>query len=75
VIIDWRALARARQSFTVPHEIGHLLLGDLTHPDGRGDRRPWLLMNSRASSAVGGPRLIDPASCALMRDRLSADQQ
>jgi len=73
VVLDWRALGRARQAFTLPHEIGHVLLGDLGHPDGRGDARPWLLMNSRASSAVGGPRSLTGGECRAMRGYLEGE--
>lgn len=69
-ILDWRALGRARTAYTFAHELGHLLLGDLSHPDSRGDRRTWLLMHSRASSAVGGPRRITEEQCVRMRARL-----
>jgi hypothetical protein len=68
-IVDWRALARARQAYTMAHELGHLLLDDLGHPDGRGDPRTFLLMHSRSSSAVGGPRRLTPEQCAAMRLR------
>ncbi len=68
-ILDWRALGRARTAYTFAHELGHLLLGDLSHPDSRGDRRTWLLMHSRASSAVGGPARITEEQCTRMRER------
>jgi len=66
-IVDWRALMRARQAYTLAHEIGHVLLDDLEHPDARGDRRPFLLMHSRASSALDGPMRVTPEQCAVMR--------
>jgi hypothetical protein len=68
-IVDLRALGRARQAYTLAHEVGHVLLDDLGHPDGRGDRRTFLLMHSRSSSAVGGPRRLTPAQCDAMRSR------
>ncbi|MBW2277798.1 MAG: hypothetical protein JRF63_09920 [Deltaproteobacteria bacterium] len=71
-IVDWRALGRARQAYTLAHEIGHILLDDLEHPDSRGDRRPFLLMHSRASSAVGGPMRITPEQCEVMRANAAA---
>jgi hypothetical protein len=71
-IVDWRALGRARQAYTLAHEIGHVLLDDLEHPDSRGDRRPFLLMHSRASSAFGGPMRITPDQCAAMRANAAA---
>ncbi len=66
-ILDRRALLRARQSYTLAHELGHILLQDLGHPDTDGDDRAWLLMNSRASSALQGPRLITDEHCRRMR--------
>ncbi|MFO8071902.1 MAG: hypothetical protein R6V85_08505 [Polyangia bacterium] len=66
-IADRLALERTRQAYAVPHEIGHVLLDDLGHPDARGDDRPGLLMHSRSSSAVDGPRRITPRQCELMR--------
>jgi hypothetical protein len=69
VILDVPALARARQSYTLAHEVAHVLLDDLTHPDDRGDARPFLLMNSFASSAVNGPKRLTAADCAAMRAR------
>jgi len=74
-ILDWRALGRARTAYTFAHELGHLLLGDLSHPDSRGDRRTWLLMHSRASSALGGPKWITEEQCTRMRARLVANGQ
>ncbi|MDD5308291.1 MAG: hypothetical protein PHU25_13295 [Deltaproteobacteria bacterium] len=69
VILDLPALARARQSFTLSHEVAHVLLDDLGHPDDRGDARPFLLMNSFASSAVNGPKRLTAADCEAMRTR------
>jgi hypothetical protein len=71
-IVDWRALDRARQAYTLAHELGHVLLDDLEHPDSRGDRRPFLLMHSRASSAVGGPMRITKEQCQIMRANAAA---
>jgi hypothetical protein len=71
-IVDWRALGRARQAYTLAHEIGHILLDDLEHPDARGDRRPFLLMHSRASSAFGGPMRITASQCETMRENAAA---
>ena len=71
-IVDWRALGRARQAYTLAHEVGHVLLDDLEHPDSRGDHRPFLLMHSRASSAIGGPMRITPKQCEQMRATAAA---
>jgi hypothetical protein len=72
VIIDWRAFWRTRQAFTLPHEVVHLLLDDLGHPDAVGDPRPELLMHSRASSAVDGPRRLTRKQCEAIRHRLES---
>ncbi|MCP4675651.1 MAG: hypothetical protein GY854_09135 [Deltaproteobacteria bacterium] len=72
VVIDLNALGRARQSYTLSHEIGHVLLDDLGHPDTRGDNRTWLLMHSNSSSAVGGPRRLTAKECERIH-RVSAD--
>ena len=69
-IVDWRAFFRARQAYALPHEIAHVLLGDLGHPDARGDDRRGLLMHSRASAALRGPRHLTPSECDAIRDRL-----
>lgn len=71
-IVDWRALERARQAYTLAHELGHVLLDDLEHPDTHGDRRPFLLMHSRSASAVGGPMRVTPVQCEAMRARAAA---
>lgn len=65
IVLDARALARARQANTLAHEIGHVLLRDLEHADGDGEG--WLLMHSMSSSAVGGPRWITEEECEAMR--------
>ncbi len=70
VFLDWRALWRTRQAYTLPHEIAHLLLGDLGHTDERGDPRPELLMHSRASSAWEGPRRLTAGQCGIIRRSL-----
>jgi len=72
VIIDKQALIGARHSYTLSHEIGHVLLGDLEHPDARGDNRSFLLMHSRSSSAVGGPKHLTEEECTRIREA-SAD--
>ncbi len=66
-IADLLALERTRQTYAVAHEIGHVLLDELGHPEDRGDDRPGLLMHSRSSSAVDGPRRITPRQCERMR--------
>ncbi len=63
VLVDANALLRARQSYALSHEVGHVLLDDLGHPDARGDGRTWLLMHSNSSSAVDGPKRLTAEEC------------
>jgi hypothetical protein len=67
VILDWRALRGARQSFVLSHEVVHVLLDDPGHPDAAGDPRPELLMHSRAGSALHGPRRLTAEQCRAIR--------
>ena len=67
VIVDSRALMRARQAYTLAHELGHLLLGDPGHPDDEEAGGTWKLMHSSSSSAVDGPRWIAGDECEKMR--------
>lgn len=67
VIVDLNALARARQSYTLSHELGHVLLDDLGHPDSRGEDEPFWLMHSRSSSLLDGPKRITEAECRTIR--------
>jgi hypothetical protein len=68
IVLDWRGVARGRQAYALAHEIVHLLLGDLRHPDDAGDGRTWLLMHSRSASARFGPKRLTAASCAAIRE-------
>jgi hypothetical protein len=68
ILLDWRGVARARQAYALAHEVVHLLLGDLRHPDDGGDGRTWLLMHSRSASARFGPKRITAESCAAIRE-------
>jgi hypothetical protein len=70
VIIDTQALGRARQSYTLSHELGHVLAGSLDHPDSSGDSRPQLLMHSRSSSALAGPKQLTASECEHIRKRI-----
>ncbi|MCP4606705.1 MAG: hypothetical protein GY847_40390 [Proteobacteria bacterium] len=72
VLVDLKALARARQSYTLSHEVGHVLLNDLGHPNTRGDDRTWLLMHSNSSSKVNGPKRLTAKDCKRIR-RISND--
>ncbi len=70
VVLDINALARARQSYTLSHELGHVLLDDLGHPDDNGEEDTSLLMHSRSSSALDGPKRIPEAECDRIRDTI-----
>jgi hypothetical protein len=71
VIVDARGVARARQAYALAHEIAHVLLGDLGHPDDAGDDRTWLLMSSRSASARLGPKRLTDEECARIRANAS----
>jgi len=68
ILLDWRGVARGRQAYALAHELVHLLLGDLGHPDDDGDGRTWLLMHSRSASARFGPKRLTAESCAAIRE-------
>jgi hypothetical protein len=68
ILLDWRGVARGRQAYALAHELVHLLLGDLRHPDDSGDGRTWLLMHSRSASARFGPKRLTAESCAAIRE-------
>ncbi|MCK9461869.1 MAG: hypothetical protein M0R80_19745 [Proteobacteria bacterium] len=67
IILDRRGVERARQAYALAHEIAHLLLGDLRHPDDDGDARTWLLMHSRSASARFGPKRLTAEQCSVIR--------
>ncbi len=67
VLVDLKALGRARQSYTLSHEVGHVLLDDLNHPDARGNPETSLLMHSRSSSAMDGPKRLTQEECNRIR--------
>ncbi len=71
ILLDLHALARARQSYTLSHELGHILLDDLGHPDGQGIPDTASLMHSRSSSAVGGPKRISRDECKRIRKNIN----
>lgn len=66
VVLEDRAGFRAqRASFTLAHEIGHVLLDQPGHPDDFGADTPTSLMDSDAVAATAfGPRRLSPAECA-----------
>ncbi|MFO0618749.1 MAG: hypothetical protein U0414_39525 [Polyangiaceae bacterium] len=68
VVIEDRAGFRADSaSFTLGHELGHVLLDDPGHPDDYATDTPSLLMDSdSASSTAFGPRRIPLESCDVM---------
>jgi hypothetical protein len=67
IILDRRGLARGRQTFTLAHELGHVLLGTSSHPEDHGIADKDLLMNSLSSSIYLGPHRILRAQCEIMR--------
>lgn len=66
VVLEDRAGFRAqRASFTLAHELGHVLLDQPGHPDDFGADTPTFLMDSDAVAATAfGPRRLSPAECA-----------
>jgi hypothetical protein len=66
VVIEDRAGVRAdRASFTLAHELGHILLDMPGHPDDFGLDVPTLLMDSDAADpSAFGPRRLTLADCA-----------
>lgn len=68
VVIEDRAGFRAGvASFTLGHELGHVLLDDPGHPDDYADDTPALLMDSDSASATAfGPRRLPLDACARM---------
>lgn len=73
VVIDRAALERRAYSYTLAHELGHVLLDSPGHPDDYGRDTPDRLMDSDASDAsVFGPRRISSAECARVASRLAA---
>lgn len=68
VVIEDRAGFRADvASFTLGHELGHVLLDDPGHPDDYAVDTPTLLMDSDSASATAfGPRRLPLESCDMM---------
>ncbi|HTJ83024.1 MAG TPA: hypothetical protein VL400_14990 [Polyangiaceae bacterium] len=66
VVIEDRAGFRAhRASFTLAHEIGHVLLDQPGHPDDFGSDTPTSLMDADAMSPTAfGPRRLSVDECA-----------
>jgi hypothetical protein len=64
VVIDRAGIRSGRGSFTMAHEIGHVLLDDPGHPDDFGVDTPTRLMDADASDPTAfGPRRISIEEC------------
>ena len=64
VIIDRAGIRSNRASFTLAHEIGHVLLDDPGHPDDFGFDTPTQLMDADASDPTAfGPRRLTIDEC------------
>ncbi|MBI4700310.1 MAG: hypothetical protein HY744_03930 [Deltaproteobacteria bacterium] len=64
VLVDRAGLHAGRASFTVPHELGHVLLDDPGHPDDFGRDTPTQLMDADAADPTAfGPRRLSVAEC------------
>ena len=64
ILITERGLVKGRASFTMPHELGHILLDEPGHPDSERRDTPHRLMDSDASGASPrGPKRLLPAEC------------
>ncbi len=65
VLLDRGGVRARRSSFTLAHELGHVLLEAPGHPDDYAIDTPTLLMDSDASdSSPFGPRRLTIAECA-----------
>ncbi len=65
VLLDRAGVRARRSSFTVAHEMGHVLLDIPGHPDDYGIDTPSSLMDSDAADASAfGPRRLSTEECA-----------
>ena len=65
ILLDRAAVRADRASFTLAHELGHVLLDDPGHPDDFGADTPTRLMDADAANASAyGPRRILVGECA-----------
>ncbi len=65
VLVDRAGFRAHRASFTLAHEIGHVLLDQPGHPDDFGVDDPSRLMDADAVNPTAfGPRRLDAAECA-----------
>jgi hypothetical protein len=64
LILDRTAFRVAHASFTLAHELGHILLDEPGHTDDYGPDTPTSLMDSDAVIATAfGPRRLSQAEC------------
>jgi hypothetical protein len=64
VILDRGGIRARRTSFTLAHELGHVLMAMPGHPDDYGEDTPTLLLDSDASDSTPfGPKRISIAEC------------
>ena len=64
VIVDRAAIRSYQSSFTLAHELGHVLLDDPGHPDDYGPDSPTRLMDADAADASAfGPRRLTMSEC------------
>ena len=64
VIVDRAAIRSNQSSFTLAHELGHVLLDDPGHPDDYGPDTPTRLMDADAADASAfGPRRLTVSEC------------
>ncbi len=67
IIIDRAAIRAGARSFTLAHELGHILLDMPGHPDDYGVDSPTLLMDADAADpTIFGPRRLGIAECERM---------
>jgi hypothetical protein len=65
ILLDRAAIRADRASFTLAHELGHVLLDDPGHPDDFGADTPTRLMDADAVNASAyGPRRLLAGECA-----------
>jgi hypothetical protein len=68
LILDRNGLRQQRTAWTMPHELGHVLLNHPYHPDNFGPDRPWLLMDSDNNRGlVSGPKRLTEEECQRVR--------
>lgn len=67
VIIDARAALRARHAFVLAHELGHVLLQSLGHPQDPPESSQTNLMSWDTSAGLDGPRRLTRRQCDSIR--------